>query len=231
MNFRKLYIAAAVLALLLIAAILDGQAPTGPIYNPSAGGIVSSVFTRTGAIAATTGDYTVAQVTGAAPLAAPAFTGGIGVTGAIAGSSDINAGITGAIYWASRTKMLSGADGSLGLTNLAGTVGANVNLGAITTFTNCSSSAAPAVCGAAAAGSVVIAAAGTTVTVNTTAVTANSQIMLMYDASLGTRLSVTCNATEPALYGVTARTPATSFTITASVSVTNPICFSYIIIN
>lgn len=36
---------------------------------------VTSVFGRTGAIVATTGDYSVAQVTGAAPLANPAFTG------------------------------------------------------------------------------------------------------------------------------------------------------------
>jgi hypothetical protein len=39
------------------------------------GGAVSSVFTRTGAVVAAAGDYTVAQVTGAAPLASPAFTG------------------------------------------------------------------------------------------------------------------------------------------------------------
>ena len=36
---------------------------------------VTSVFTRTGAVVATSGDYTVAQVTGAAPLASPIFTG------------------------------------------------------------------------------------------------------------------------------------------------------------
>jgi len=36
---------------------------------------VSSVFTRSGAVVATTGDYTVAQVTGAAPLASPTLTG------------------------------------------------------------------------------------------------------------------------------------------------------------
>ncbi len=36
---------------------------------------VSAVFGRTGAITATSGDYTVAQVTGAAPLASPALTG------------------------------------------------------------------------------------------------------------------------------------------------------------
>jgi hypothetical protein len=39
------------------------------------GGAVSSVFTRTGAVTAQSGDYTVAQVTGAAPLASPALTG------------------------------------------------------------------------------------------------------------------------------------------------------------
>jgi hypothetical protein len=36
---------------------------------------VQSVFGRTGTVTAATGDYTVAQVTGAAPLASPAFTG------------------------------------------------------------------------------------------------------------------------------------------------------------
>ncbi len=38
-------------------------------------GAVSSVFGRTGAILATAGDYTVADITGAAPKASPAFTG------------------------------------------------------------------------------------------------------------------------------------------------------------
>ena len=39
------------------------------------GGAVSSVFGRTGAVTATSGDYTVSEVTGAAPLASPALTG------------------------------------------------------------------------------------------------------------------------------------------------------------
>lgn len=38
-------------------------------------GAVPSVFGRTGAVTATSGDYTVSQVTGAAPLASPALTG------------------------------------------------------------------------------------------------------------------------------------------------------------
>jgi len=38
-------------------------------------GAVTSVFGRTGAVVAASGDYSVAQVTGAAPLASPTFTG------------------------------------------------------------------------------------------------------------------------------------------------------------
>lgn len=41
----------------------------------SGGGTVTSVFGRTGAVIAITGDYTVAQITGAAPTASPTFTG------------------------------------------------------------------------------------------------------------------------------------------------------------
>jgi len=48
--------------------------PTTADWAAVAGG-VTSVFTRTGAVVATTGDYTVAKVTGAAPLASPALTG------------------------------------------------------------------------------------------------------------------------------------------------------------
>ncbi len=96
---------------------------------------------------------------------------------------------------------------------------------------NCSSSAAPAACSAAPDGSVVVAAAATTVTVNTTAVTANSQILLQFDSSLGTKLGVTCNTTYAVPY-VTARTAATSFVITVGIApITNPACYSYSIIN
>lgn len=99
------------------------------------------------------------------------------------------------------------------------------------TNTNCSSSASPAVCAAAPSGSVAVAAASTTLTVNTTVVTANSQILLTFDSSLGTRLGVTCNTTitQPT---VSTRTAATSFVITMSAApVTNPACISYTIIN
>ena len=100
------------------------------------------------------------------------------------------------------------------------------------TKTNCSSAAAPAVCAAAPAGSVVVAAAATTVVVDTTAVTANSQILVQEDSSLGTRLSVTCNTTPAtAPPTVSARTAGTSFTITTTAPTTNPRCFSYTVLN
>lgn len=50
--------------------------------DPSAA--VDSVFTRTGAVVAASGDYAVGQVTGAAPLAGPTFTGTVTVPAAVA---------------------------------------------------------------------------------------------------------------------------------------------------
>jgi hypothetical protein len=113
----------------------------------------------------------------------------------------------------------------------SGNVWTNVFSAKYSTATNCTSSASPAVCGSAADGTVVIAAAATTVVVNTTAVTANSEIFIQYDSSLGTKLGVTCNTTV-ALPAVTARTPATSFTITVPAApAVNPACYSYRIDN
>jgi hypothetical protein len=103
-----------------------------------------------------------------------------------------------------------------------------------TTVTNCSSSASPAVCGSAAAGSFAIAAGATTLTINTTAVTANSQIIMQGDESLGTKLGVTCNTTITSLIDpvVTARVAGASFSIATSATIAvNPACFSYMIVN
>lgn len=105
------------------------------------------------------------------------------------------------------------------------------------TTTNCSSSASPAVCGSAAAGSVLIPTGTTssTLQVNTTQVTANSQIVFYPDDSLGTRLSTTCNSTLATLVGgsfISARTPGTSFTITFNGTIAvNGVCGSYVIVN
>jgi len=99
------------------------------------------------------------------------------------------------------------------------------------TSTNCADSAGAAACGSAAAGSFVVDAGATTTVVSTTAVTADSEVFVQYDSSLGTRLGVTCNVTA-AIPSVTARVAATSFTITVPAApVTNPACYSYHIVN
>jgi hypothetical protein len=99
------------------------------------------------------------------------------------------------------------------------------------TTTNCADSAGAAACGSAAAGRFVADAAATSVVVSTTAVTANSEIFIEYDSSLSTALSVTCNATIPSAYAVTARTAGTSFTLSTTANVANPGCFSYHVVN
>lgn len=104
------------------------------------------------------------------------------------------------------------------------------------TNTNCSSSASPAVCGSAAAGSVAVpTGTNATLQINTTAVTANSQIFMQSDDTLGTRLGVTCNTTLASLIVepvISTRVAATSFTVTISGTTTvNPVCLSYFIVN
>lgn len=59
------------------------------------------------------------------------FTGTQNFSGAIVGSSDINAGISGAIYWGSRAQMTSPADGVVLFRNLAATAGALLKPAAI----------------------------------------------------------------------------------------------------
>lgn len=72
-------------------------------------------------------------------------------------------------------------------------------------------------------------ASGATCQVNTTAVTANSDIEITSTASAGTRLSVTCNTTADAPTGprVLSINPRVSFTINLGTFSTNPECFFY----
>jgi hypothetical protein len=104
-----------------------------------------------------------------------------------------------------------------------------------TTITNCAViTASPAACGVAAAGTVAVPTAATTYTVNTQAVTANSQIIIQQDTSTtaGTRLGVTCNTTvSTALPLLTAKVAGTSFTFSLTAPAVNPACFSYQVIN
>jgi hypothetical protein len=107
---------------------------------------------------------------------------------------------------------------------------------AVGSSSNCSSSASPAACGSAMAGSIAVPAGTTpTLVVDTSAVTANSQILLTPDESLGSKLGVTCNntlatvATPPV---ITARSAGTSFTVQINATVSgNPVCLSYLVVN
>lgn len=102
------------------------------------------------------------------------------------------------------------------------------------TTANCSDPSSPSVCGASAAGSANITAGNSAVQVQTSKVTANSQIILTYDQSLGSKLGVTCNtgAASGGLY-ITARGAGAFNVGTANnlAAVTNPICFSWFLIN
>lgn len=90
--------------------------------------------------------------------------------------------------------------------------------------------ASPLQCQSASRGNVTIAAAASSVQVFTTAVAANSSIIVSYDASLGTLLGVTCNVTAQAPF-VSAR-GTNNFTIsTAATFTTNPGCITFIIEN
>lgn len=103
------------------------------------------------------------------------------------------------------------------------------------TPTACLQSVSPAACGANVTGRIALAAAATTLVVNTSKVTAASEILVQRDDSLGAALGVTCNTQSTLVLGtprITARTAATSFTITVDAGpTTNPLCMTYYIIN
>lgn len=111
-------------------------------------------------------------------------------------------------------------------------VNGDIKVGSIGTASNCASTASPAVCGTAPAGSVALPNGVSTLIVNTTAVTANSQIFINEDSSLGTRLGITCNTGTGRNYVINARIPGTSFTIKSSGNpATNKACLNYLIVN
>ena len=110
-------------------------------------------------------------------------------------------------------------------------VNAPVTASTLGTQGQCISSATPAVCGGFINGLVNIPAGASSVVVNTSAVTASSTIQVIYDASIGAALGVTCNTTPQTPY-ISARTAGTSFTMSvASNFTTNPGCFTFQIIN
>jgi len=114
--------------------------------NGGAGSPVTSVFGRTGAVVAVSGDYTVGQVTGAAPLASPTFTGvPAGPTAApgtnttqLATTAFVQAAVTGLVKWTTvvKTTTYTAVAGDMVLANTSGggftvtlpAAGSNANL-------------------------------------------------------------------------------------------------------
>jgi hypothetical protein len=82
---------------------------------PSGGGGVTSVFGRTGVVVSASGDYAVGQITGAAPLASPTFTGTVTMPGTHGSAQFLDGGGDAASYSAD-TLELSGWNG-LGMYN------------------------------------------------------------------------------------------------------------------
>jgi hypothetical protein len=99
------------------------------------------------------------------------------------------------------------------------------------TSSNCSAFTSPAACGSASAGSVAMTPGLTTLVVNTSAVTADSQILLTVDSSLSSKLGLTCASNAFEIPSVTARTPGQGFTITLSSAPNRTSCLNFLIIN
>jgi hypothetical protein len=114
------------------------------LNDPSGGGgTVTSVFGRNGTVVAISGDYTVGQVTGAAPLASPNFTGvPTAPTNSTPSDASTQIATDAFVQSASCTNCLSGngtnlqlgiwtgsetMTGDVGLTSSPGTAGSNTN--------------------------------------------------------------------------------------------------------
>ncbi|MFZ2522319.1 MAG: glycine-rich domain-containing protein [Minisyncoccia bacterium] len=123
---------------------------------------------------------------------------------------------------------------NIGRANVTTTIFGTTKISNIGTVSNCVSTITPAVCGSAPSGSVAMSTGGSTLIVNTTAVTSDSQIFVIEDASLGARLGITCSgAGANRSFSISARTANTSYTIKSSGNITgaNKACLSYFIVN
>lgn len=106
---------------------------SGGVISAIGGGAVSSVFTRTGEVTAQSGDYTVSQITGAAPLASPNFTGTASFAGAMIASS-LSTGTQVSCLGLDSTNHIIPATGACGIAG-GGTVASIGNASADTSLT------------------------------------------------------------------------------------------------
>lgn len=99
------------------------------------------------------------------------------------------------------------------------------------TATTCASAINNPSCGTATAGFVAIPVGQATNSIGMNLMTANTQVLLQFDSSLGTALGVTCNTT-PQQISVTSRNVASGFGVSVPTApTTNPLCFSYLAVN
>jgi hypothetical protein len=127
---------------------------------------------------------------------------------------------------------MNSVDSSCGVGQICNVAGHPVVVSSYGTLLNCSSIASPAKCDSAPAGSFVLDVGATTARVNTTAVTANSQILIIEDSSLGTKLGVACNKTSGRTYMITDRDPGRSFAVSSSFAPRDhPACLSFQLLN
>lgn len=143
----------------------------------------------------------------------------------IAEESVIGGGATGKAFDCSvaGSSCSAGVGGNQYSANPIGTIGCAAGTGT-----------SPAACSANDSGLVAVNTGLTSFTVNTTAVTPNSTILIQQDTSTtaGTALGVTCNTTvSTALPLLTAKTTGTSFAFSLTAPATNPDCFSFKVIN
>ena len=161
----------------------------------------------------------------------------------VVGTHNVSGGVAGMFYNSNtNTSHAISIRDTNGTTENAFITGAgSLNATTYATATTCAavgSAANPSLvaCSSAPAGffSCATTASTGTCVVSTTKVTANSTIIVISDASLGSALSVTCNtstATLPTLSLIASRSVGASFTINLGTVTTNPACFSYLIIN
>lgn len=217
------------------ASISNGGTGSGGVGCYYAGDLVFDTYGNIFQVATVSGCQAaslaikVRGYTASPPGSAVSMSGGSGtgltVTETYAVASAINLGTTSA-------SAVNIGNSSV-TTTVNGTLAATTSK--VNTTTNCASGASPAVCSGAVSGSSAV-PTGTnpTLVVDTTAVTANSVILVTPDESLGTKLSVTCNGTitTQGPIAVTARSPGTSFTVEVDATVaTNPVCFNWMIVN
>jgi hypothetical protein len=202
----------------------------GPSFNTAVGANTLNAVTTGGSNTAIGASACVAVTNGSSDIC-------IGTSANVSGAADTNEIMIGGATGAGSNTATIGTGSTTDIHHGGSADAAIVHGKSYATATNCSSSASPAVCGSASAGSAALPtnAVSSSIVVNTTAVTANSQIFVQTDDTLGTKLGVTCNSTVATLVGgltISARTAGTSFTIANNVAVvTNPLCVSYFLVN